>query len=252
MTGRDLQVRVGLASAVVSIDGGLRLRLNPPHELRNKKGSEIVMKFDFERLNEDTRYKLMLATVLPRPIAWVTSQDSNGLVNAAPFSFFNVFGTEPCHGRDWSGPQFADTPKDTCLNIRATEEFVVNLVPFSSAEKMRASSMPFPPYVSEVSAVGLQTSPSERVAPPRISESPASFECKFMQEVRLGNFSLILGRIVMLHVRDEAVFDADRLHIDADNMDLIGRMEGALYTRTRDKFEPGVELAQSLLAKHKG
>jgi flavin reductase (DIM6/NTAB) family NADH-FMN oxidoreductase RutF len=210
------------------------------------------MKFDLESLDEDTRYKLMLATVLPRPIAWITSQDSNGLVNAAPFSFFNVFGTEPATVGIGVGRNSPTQPKDTCLNIRATEEFVVNLVPFSSAEKMRASSMPFPSHVSEVSAVGLQTSPSERVAPPRISESPASFECKFMQEIRLGNFSLILGRVVMLHVRDEAVLNPDRLHIDAANMDLIGRMEGALYTRTRDKFEPSVELAQSLLAKHKG
>jgi flavin reductase (DIM6/NTAB) family NADH-FMN oxidoreductase RutF len=209
------------------------------------------MKFDFESLNEDMRYRLMLATVLPRPIAWVTSQDSDGLVNAAPFSFFNVFGTEPATVGIGVGRNSPTQPKDTCLNIRATEEFVVNLVPFSAAEKMRASSMPFPPHVSEVSAVGLQTSPSERVAPPRIAESPAAFECKFMQEIRLGNFSLILGRIVMLHVRDEAVLDAGRLHIDAANMDLIGRMEGALYTRTRDKFEPDVELARSLLEKHR-
>jgi flavin reductase (DIM6/NTAB) family NADH-FMN oxidoreductase RutF len=193
----------------------------------------------------------MLATVLPRPIAWVTSRDSDGLVNAAPFSFFNVFGTEPATVGIGVGRNSPTQPKDTCLNIRATEEFVVNLVPFSAAEKMRASSMPFPPHVSEVSAVGLQTSPSERVAPPRIAESPAAFECKFMQEIRLGNFSLILGRIVMLHVRDEAVLDAGRLHIDAANMDLIGRMEGALYTRTRDKFEPDVELARSLLEKHR-
>jgi flavin reductase (DIM6/NTAB) family NADH-FMN oxidoreductase RutF len=72
-----------------------------------------------------------------------------------------------------------------------------------------------------------------------------------MQEIRLGNFSLILGRIVMLHVRDEAVLDAERLHIDAANMDLIGRMEGAQYTYTRDKFEPGAELGQSLLEQYK-
>src|SRR5216683_209870 len=183
----------------------------------------LQMKFDFESLNEDMRYKLMLATVLPRPIAWVTSQDRNGLLNAAPFSFFNVFGTAPATVGIGVGRNSPTQPKDTCLNIRATEEFVVNLVPFSAAEKMRASSMPFPSHVSEVAAIELQTSPSERVAPPRITESPASFECKFMQEIRLGNFSLILGRI-----------------------------EGALYTRTRDKFEPNVELAQALLAKHTG
>jgi flavin reductase (DIM6/NTAB) family NADH-FMN oxidoreductase RutF len=209
------------------------------------------MKFDFENLSEEQRYKLMLATLLPRPIAWVTSQDRNGLVNAAPFSFFNAFGTEPATVGIGVGRNSPTQPKDTCLNIRATEEFVVNLVPFSAAERMRASSMPFPSQVSEVEAVGLSTMPSEKVGPPRISESPASFECKFMQEIRLGGFSLILGRIVLLHVRDEAVLDPERLYIDAGELDLIGRMEGALYTRTRDKFEPSVELGQTLLEKHK-
>src|ERR1700754_4610263 len=124
------------------------------------------MKFDFESLSEEMRYKLMLATVLPRPIAWVTSQDRNGVVNAAPFSFFNVFGTEPATVAIGVGRNSPTQPKDTCLNIRATEEFVVNLVPFSAAERMRASSMPFPANVSEVLAVDLPTVPSERVAPP--------------------------------------------------------------------------------------
>src|SRR5262249_51458791 len=101
----------------------------------------IEMKFDFESLNEDMRYKLMLGTVLPRPIAWVTSQDKDGVVNAAPFSFFNVFGTEPATVGIGIGRYSPTQPKDTCLNIRATEEFTVNLVPFSAAEKMRASSM---------------------------------------------------------------------------------------------------------------
>ncbi|EJN15940.1 conserved protein of DIM6/NTAB family [Bradyrhizobium sp. YR681] len=206
------------------------------------------MQFDFDSLGEDMRYKLMLATVLPRPIAWVTTQDRNGLVNAAPFSFFNVFGTEPPTVGIGVGRNSPTQPKDTGLNIRATEEFVVNLVPFAVAEEMRASSMPFPPDVREIDAVGL---PSVRVTPPRIDDSPVAFECKFMQEIRLGNFSLILGRIVMLHVRDEAVLDADRLYIDAAKLDLIGRMEGALYTRTRDKFEPSAALGQTLLAKQK-
>ena len=173
-------------------------------------------------------------------------------MNAAPFSFFNAFGTEPATLAIGVGRNTPTQPKDTCLNIRATEEFVVNLVPFSAAEKMRASSMPFPSHVSEVAVVGLQIAPCERVGPPRFVESPASFECKLMQEIRLGGFSLILGRIVMLHVRDEAVLDTDRLHIDASNMDLIGRMEGAQYTRTRDKFEPSAELGQALVAKYKG
>src|SRR6201991_2371382 len=142
------------------------------------------MKFDFESLTEDMRYKLMLATVLPRPIAWVTSQDRNGVENAAP----SAFGTDPATLGIGVGRNSPAQPKDTCLNIRATEEFVVNLVPFSAAERMRASSMPFPHDVSEVSTVGLQTAPSDRVAPPRIADSPVSFECIFTQEIRLGGF----------------------------------------------------------------
>ena len=209
------------------------------------------MQFDFETISEEMRYKLMLATVLPRPIAWVTTQDKNGLVNAAPFSFFNVFGTDPATVGIGVGRNGPKSPKDTCMNIRVTEEFVVNLVPFSETEKMRNSSMPFPPSVSEVSVVGLQTRASDRVAPPRLVESPVSFECKMMQEIRLGNFSLILGRILMLHVRDEAVLDKDRPRLDAANMDLVGRMEGTLYTRTHDKFEPpNLDYAQALLKLH--
>ncbi|WP_315834730.1 flavin reductase family protein [Bradyrhizobium prioriisuperbiae] len=209
------------------------------------------MQFDFESIPEEARYKLMLATVLPRPIAWVTSQDGNGLVNAAPFSFFNVFGSDPATVGLGVGRSSTVRPKDTRLNIRATEEFVVNLVPFSAAEKMRNTSMPFPPGISEVDVVGLSTLPSLRVKPPRIAESPVSFECRFMQEIRLGNFSLMLGRIVLMHIADEAVSDPDRLHIDTTRLDLIGRMEGTLYTRTLDKFEPqNLEQARALLAQH--
>lgn len=216
------------------------------------------MQFDFESINENTRYRLLLATVLPRPIAWVTSLDKDGLVNAAPFSFFNVFGADPATvalgiGRHPSADPKEVRVKDTRLNIRATEEFVVNLVPFSAAEKMHASSMLFPADVSEVATVGLPTLPSLRVRPPRIAESPVSFECRFMQEIRLGGFSLVLGRIVMMHIRDEAVADVERLHIDTTKLDLIGRMEGTHYTRTRDKFEPSnLDEARALLARHKG
>lgn len=215
------------------------------------------MQFDFESINEMARYRLLLATVLPRPIAWVTGLDKNGLVNAAPFSFFNVFGADPATvalgiGRHPSTDPREIRVKDTRLNIRSSEEFVVNLVPFSAAEKMHASSMPFPADVSETETVGLPTLPSLRVRAPRIAESPVSFECRFMQEIRLGSFSLVLGRIVMMHIRDEAVTDADRLHIDTAELDLIGRMEGTLYTRTRDKFEPAnLDQARALLAQHK-
>jgi flavin reductase (DIM6/NTAB) family NADH-FMN oxidoreductase RutF len=210
------------------------------------------MLFDFESLPEAARYRLLLATVLPRPIAWVTTQDRDGLVNAAPFSFFNVFGADPATVALGVGNASPTQPKDTRVNIRATEEFVVNLVPFSAAEKMRDTSLPFPRQVSEIEVSDIATLPSRRVGPPRIAESPVSLECRFMQEIRLGGFSLILGRIVMMHVVDDAVIDPAKQYIDSAALDLIGRMEGQRYTRTRETFEPeGAERAHALWAANK-
>ena len=211
------------------------------------------MLFDFESLPEEARYRLLLATVLPRPIAWVTTQDRDGLVNAAPFSFFNVFGADPATVALGVGTSSPAQPKDTRVNIRATEEFVVNLVPFSATEKMRDTSLPFPRRVSEIEVADIATLPSRRVAPPRIAESPVSLECRFMQEIRLGGFSLVLGRIVMMHVMDDAVIDPEKQYIDSAALDLIGRMEGQRYTRTRETFEPeGAERAHALWAANKG
>ena len=118
---------------------------------------------------------------------------------------------------------------------------------------MRNTSLPFPPHVNESEVVGLTMLPSFRVGPPRIAESPVASECKFMQEIRLGAFSLVLGRVFTMHIRDEAVIDATRPFIDTAKLDLVGRMEGVLYTGTRDKFEaPNAEQARALLDRYRG
>src|SRR5947207_14925990 len=109
------------------------------------------MQFDFKKLSATERYKLLLATVLPRPIAWITSKDVNGAVNLAPFAFFNVFGSDPATVGVGIGSKGPREPKDTRANIRATEQFVVNLVPFALAEQMRISSIAFPKGVEEPS-----------------------------------------------------------------------------------------------------
>jgi flavin reductase (DIM6/NTAB) family NADH-FMN oxidoreductase RutF len=201
------------------------------------------MLFDFDAMPPMDRYKLLLATVLPRPIAWITTKDRNGVVNAAPFSFFNVFGSDPATVGVGIGSRGPGEPKDTRANIRATDQFVVNLVPFALAEQMRVTSIAFPKHVEEPSQAGLTLTASERVAVPRILNAPVSMECTFMQEVVLGSFSLVLGRILLLHVADEAILDPERLHIDAAKLDLIGRMEGGWYTRTTERFElPNISL----------
>jgi flavin reductase (DIM6/NTAB) family NADH-FMN oxidoreductase RutF len=125
----------------------------------------------------------------------------------------------------------------TRANIRATEQFVVNLVPYALAEEMRVSSIAFPQGVEEPTEAGLELASCERVEVPRVAQSPVSMECTFMQEVALGGFSLVLGQIQLVHERDEAVIDPQRQYIDATKLDLIGRMEGGWYTKTRDRFE---------------
>ena len=201
------------------------------------------MQFDFERIGAVERYRLLLATVLPRPIAWVTTRDAAGAINAAPFSFFNVFGSDPATVGIGIGSKGVAKPKDTRANIRANEQFVVNLVPFALAEQMRVTSIAFPKGVEEPKEAGLSLAPAMRVNVPRIAEAPVSMECTFMQEIALGSFSLVLGRILMVHVKDDAVIDAARQHVDAEKLDLIGRMEGGWYTRTRERFEmPAIAL----------
>jgi flavin reductase (DIM6/NTAB) family NADH-FMN oxidoreductase RutF len=148
------------------------------------------MQFDFEKMSPPERYKLLLATVLPRPIALVTTMGLDGTVNAAPFSFFNVFGNDPATVGIAVGSKAPREPKDTRVNIRANEQFVVNLVPFSLAQVMRITSIPFPKGVEEPKEAGLELTPSEYVSVPRVAQSPVSMECTFLQEIALGTFGL--------------------------------------------------------------
>lgn len=196
------------------------------------------MLFDLSRLSAANRYKLVASTVLPRPIAWVVSQDTGGTCNAAPYSFFNAFSASPpilgigIGGRDGGGP------KDTLDNIRALGEFVVCLVPEALAAAMALTAEPFAPEVDELERAGLETAASTRVAPPRIAASPVAFECRLHQEVRLGTQqTLVLGEVMVMHVRDDIVLDAERCHIDTDGIGLVGRWAAGRYLHTADSFD---------------
>ncbi len=196
------------------------------------------MQFDFAALADRDRYKLLVSTVVPRPIAWVVTQSAAGVVNAAPYSFFNAISGEPpllavsIEGR-------AGERKDTAVNIRETGQFVVNLVSDAMSTEMVVTAIDFEPGVSEVAEAGLATLPSVRIAPPRIADSPVAFECELSQTVELpGNRDLVLGRVVMMHVADHAVLDAARCYIDTPKLGLVGRMHGGgWYARTTDLFE---------------
>ena len=197
------------------------------------------MMFDFATLAERDRYKLLVSTVVPRPIAWVTTADTDGRVNAAPFSFFNVFGENPPVLMFGIGGREPGDAKDTGNIIRRTGQFVVNLVGYDNAPAMNVTAIDFGADIAELHEAGLTATPSSKVKPPRIAESPVSFECEQLMLIDLSvSRTLVLGRILAMHVRDEAVLDRERCYIDTPKLDLIGRMHGAgWYARTTDRFE---------------
>ena len=197
------------------------------------------MFFDFAALSPEHRYKLLVSTVVPRPIAWVVTLDLEGRVNAAPFSFFNAVSQDPPVLVIGVGGRTPGKSKDTAANIRHHPEFVVNLVNQHAAAAMNVTAIEWGPEVRELEEAGLTPLPSSKVRPPRIAESPIAFECVKLVAVEVGvNRSVILGRVLAMHVRDDAVLDAARCTIDTPKLDLIGRMHGSgWYARTTDRFE---------------
>jgi flavin reductase (DIM6/NTAB) family NADH-FMN oxidoreductase RutF len=197
------------------------------------------MLFDFASISARERYKLLVSTIVPRPIAWIVSQDLHGHLNAAPFSFFNAFAGDPPVVGIGIGSHDPGRPKDTRHNIRETGQFVVNLVSEEAAEVMNITAIEFERGVSEPSEAGLTTIPSVHVKPPRIAESPVSMECELLQIIDLGpEQSLVLGRVLAMHIRDDAVIDPAKYRIDTPKLKLIGRMHGAgWYARTSDLFK---------------
>lgn len=197
------------------------------------------MLFDFASLADRDRYKLMVSCVVPRPIAWIVTVSDAGEVNAAPYSFFNAMSSDPPLVVVGIGTRDSGAQKDTAANIRATGQFVVNLVAADNASAMNVTAYDFPPGVDEISKAGLTTLPSARVKPPRIAESPVAMECEHFQTLDVTpERAIVLGRVVAMHVADDAVLDPARCYIDTPKLDLVGRMHGAgWYARTTDRFE---------------
>jgi flavin reductase (DIM6/NTAB) family NADH-FMN oxidoreductase RutF len=197
------------------------------------------MLFDVVGTTNENVYKLLVATIGPRPIAWVTTQDVDATLNAAPFSFFNAMSGNPPVVAFGIGGRAPGDVKDTGGNIRRTGEFVVNLVSYKLAEQMNVTAIDFPKSVNELAEAGLATAPSLHVKPPRIAEAPVAMECERLVIVDVGiDRAVVLGKVVAFHVQDDCVLDKDRCYIDTPKLDLIGRMHGAgWYARTTDRFE---------------
>ncbi len=204
------------------------------------------MLFDFADTTNKDVYKLLVATIGPRPIAWVTTQDVDGTVNAAPFSFFNAMSGNPPVVAFGIGGRAPGDVKDTGGNIRRTGEFVVNLCSFELAEAMNVTAIDFPRGVDELKEAGLTTAPSRHIKVPRIAEAPVAMECERLVIVDVGiDRAVVLGTVKAIYVRDDCVLDKDKCYIDTPKLDLIGRMHGSgWYARVTDRFElPRIDLA---------
>jgi len=196
------------------------------------------MRLDFATLATRDAYQWMISTILPRPIAWVSTISADGKTNLAPFSFFQGVTANPPTLMFVPVNNRQGAKKDTVRNIEAVPEFVVNLVPHRLAEQMNATSALLPYGESEFEKFGIVSTPSDLVRPPRVAAAPVAFECRLHQIVNIGEGPLaanvIFGRILAAHLRDD-VLGADGKP-DAHKLDLVGRLGGEDYTTTRDTF----------------
>lgn len=192
---------------------------------------------DFESLGGPEAYKLLAGTIVPRPIALVTTLADTGTVNAAPYSFFNVLSADPPLVALGLENRRDGTPKDTAQNIEAREDFTINIVSAEMATAMAACAADFDYGIDELKETGLTAVPGRKVSSPYILEAPAAMECKrFMTFAISRSRNIVLGKIVYAYYRD-GVLDAERMRVNGDALDAIGRLTGRAYTRTRDKFE---------------
>jgi len=188
-------------------------------------------------------YKLLVGSVVPRPIAFVSSMDADGVRNLAPFSFFTVASANPpivcfCPMMRGTANHELRPTKDTLRNIIATREFVVNIVSEEFAAQMNACSAELPPEVDEFLVSGLTPVASDVVRPPRVGESYVQMECRLQQVIHVSTEplggSLVLGEVLRFHVSASLL---DNFRIDPEKLQAIGRMAGSTYARTRDRFD---------------
>ena len=198
------------------------------------------MEYSPDSLPWQSLYKLMIGSIVPRPIGWISTVSENGQPNLAPFSFFNAVCPNPPHVLFTPMIRGTDRqPKDTLHNIRRTGEFVVNIVTEELAEAMNLTSTELPPEVDEFLYGRLEMTPALMVRPPRVAESPVHYECRLAQIIDFGDQpgagSLVIGRVVHLHVADRVLIGDDKIDLMA--LKPIGRLAGSSYCRVTDVFD---------------
>jgi flavin reductase (DIM6/NTAB) family NADH-FMN oxidoreductase RutF len=195
-------------------------------------------------------YKLLIGSIIPRAIGWVSTQSAAGVANIAPISFFTAVGRKPPMVSLSLQPR-ADgvTLKDTFVNLRDTGEFVVNLATLPQADQLHRSAFEFPSDVDEFEAVGLEKAPSVVVKPPRIAGAPISMECRVERIIPVGSLNdhVVFGEVLRFHIRDDIYLERGR--IDTSALPAVGRL-AAEYTLVSNVFTTPLELA--VLASREG
>ncbi|TPG69478.1 flavin reductase family protein [Brevibacillus laterosporus] len=195
------------------------------------------MELRISDLERQEKYKLLIGGIIPRPIAWVTSHNQSGLVNAAPFSYFNVACIDPMMISISVSRKPGQVMKDTARNISEIGEFVINMVDVHNVAFVNETSADFPADQSEVEALKLDVLPSKAVKVPRLALSRIHFECKLHQIVTLGEpaaSDLIIGEVVHVHIDDDIYFSGK---IDAEKFAPVSRLAGHTYATLGDMFD---------------
>jgi flavin reductase (DIM6/NTAB) family NADH-FMN oxidoreductase RutF len=199
------------------------------------------VQIDPQTLPSTAVYKLLISSVVPRPIAWVSSVDAAGVRNLAPFSYFMAITDQPptiafsSSQRAATGPA-GPSKKDTLRNVEATGEFVVNVVDDDRALQMNATSGDYAPEIDEFELTRLTPAPSVLVKAPRVAEAPINMECKVVRILPIGKAHLVIGEIVQFHIRDD-IYDPATGRLDMHRLRPVGRLTGNLYSHIHDIFE---------------
>ena len=202
------------------------------------------MEIDPKTIESTAVYKLLISSVVPRPIAWVSTVDARGVRNVAPFSYFMAITDDPPTIAFSSSPR-AGVPgrprldkKDTLQNVEAAGCFVVNVVDDGLAEQMNLTSGDYAPDVDEFTLAAIEAAPGVRVTAPRVARAPIAMECQFLRAIAVGRrpHHLVLGEIVYFHIRDD-LYDAATGRLDMHRLRPVGRLAGNLYTHVHDIFE---------------
>ncbi len=185
------------------------------------------MEINVKDLEPSMIYKMMISSIVPRPIAWVSTISKEGILNIAPFSYYAGISSVPPLVMISIGKKETKEKKDTWQNIEETGEFVINIVTKELVDKMNITSLPFEKEIDEFEKAGLTPIDSDFIKAPRIKESPVNIECRKFEIIEIGKMGMVLGEILKFHIRDDLI--NEKGYIDTTKLEIVGRLGGANY-----------------------